>query len=139
MSTEADRMHERLHRAAADVGRTVVYQGEVLRHGVYTRVVHWTVAIFVIAFTLQMVNWLRPMRWKESDRRWLKRIKAYTTNEEKLEAEDVGQFNGGQKIWFWAIDISGVVFLITGLLMWWPEIFGRVLMWISYFFHDVAA
>jgi len=23
--------------------------------------------------------------------------------------------------------------------MWWPEVFGRVLMWIAYFFHDVAA
>src|SRR5438270_2170140 len=118
MSTEAEDINERMHRAAADAGRTVVYAGEVLRHGVYTRAVHWAVAIFFIlallsgfaiftpwlyswvapifgsgprtrvlhpwfglgfaaAFVLQMVNWLRPMRWKESDRRWLKRIKAY--------------------------------------------------------------
>ena len=180
MSTEAEHINKRLHQAAADVGRTVVYEGEVLRHSVYTRVVHWAVAIFfilallsgfaiftpwlyswvapifgsgprtrllhpwfglgfVIVFLLQMVNWLRPMTWDESDHRWLKRMKAYTTNKEKLEAEDVGQFNAGQKIWFWAIVISAIVFLITGFMMWWPEVFGRVLMWISYFFHDIAA
>ncbi|HZS03965.1 MAG TPA: formate dehydrogenase subunit gamma [Blastocatellia bacterium] len=180
MSTEAERLNERMRGAAARRGRTVVYEGEVLRHGVYARAVHWAVAIFFIlsllsgfaiftpwlyawvapvfgsgartrllhpwfgvffcaAFLLMMLNWLRPMNWEAGDRRWLRRLGAYATNEEKLEPEDVGMFNGGQKLWFWAIVCSAIVFLITGFLMWWPEIFGRVLMWISYFFHDVAA
>jgi formate dehydrogenase subunit gamma len=180
MATEARRINESLHRAADERGRTVVYEGEVLRHSVYTRAVHWAVALFfvlallsgfaiftpwlyswlaplfgsgprtrllhpwfgllfVIAFVFQMVNWLRPMRWGESDRRWLHRLREYATNEEKLEPEDVGKFNGGQKLWFWAIVFSALVFLITGVFIWWPEIFGRVPMWLSYFFHDVAA
>src|SRR5437868_6687601 len=29
-------------------GRTVVHRGEVLRHSLYTRVVHWLVALFFI-------------------------------------------------------------------------------------------
>jgi formate dehydrogenase subunit gamma len=180
MSTEAKRVNERMRRAVDDGGRTAVSEGELLRHGIYTRVVHWAVAIFftlsllsgfalftpwlyawvapifgsgsrtrllhpwfglgfAAAFFLQMINWLQPMNWEESDRRWLERLKAYATNEEKLEAEDVGKFNAGQKIWFWAIVVSAIIFLITGLIMWWPEVFGRVLMWISYFLHDVAA
>jgi formate dehydrogenase subunit gamma len=180
MATEAERSYKRSWRTANERGRTVVYEGELLRHSVYTRLVHWAVAIFfvlsllsgfaiftpsfyswlapifgggphtrllhpwfglffVIAFALQMVNWLRPMRWTGSDRRWLRRIKAYATNREKLESEDVGMFNGGQKLWFWTITVAAAVFLITGVIMWWPEVFGRVLMWISYFLHDVAA
>jgi len=180
MATEAERINRRLQRAVDDRGRTVVYEGEVLRHSVYARAVHWAVAIFfvlsllsgfaiftpwlyswlapvfgsgartrllhpwfgllfVIAFVFQMVNWLRPMKWGESDRRWLRRVKAYATNEEKLEPEDVGEFNAGQKLWFWAIVVAAAVFLVTGVLMWWPEYFGRTAMWISYFFHDVAA
>src|SRR5262245_55470007 len=180
MSIEAERINERSHRAEDDHGRTVSHKGEILRHSIYTRFAHWTVAIFfvltllsgfaiftpwlyswlapifgsgartrllhpwfgllfVIAFAFQMVNWLRPMRWGESDRRWLRRVKAYATNEEKIESEDVGEFNGGQKLWFWAIVVAAAIFLITGVLMWWPEYFGRTLMWISYFFHDVAA
>ncbi|HWQ35511.1 MAG TPA: formate dehydrogenase subunit gamma [Blastocatellia bacterium] len=180
MSAEVERLNERMHRATSRMGRTVVHAGELLRHSVYTRVVHWAVAIFFIlallsgfaiftpwlyawlaplfgsgprtrllhpwfglifcaAFLLMLFNWLQPMNWNESDRRWLRRMREYATNEEKMEPEDVGKFNAGQKLWFRAIVVAAIVFLITGFIMWWPEIFGRVLMWISYFLHDVAA
>jgi len=180
MSTEAERLNEQTRGATGRGGRTKVYQGEVLRHGVYTRAVHWAVAVFFIlsmltgfaifspwlyawiapvfgggaitrllhpwfglafcaAFLLQMINWLRPMRWNRSDGRWLRRIRKYATNEESLEAEDVGKFNAGQKLWFWTIVVSAAVFLLTGFALWLPEIFGRELMWIAYFLHDVAA
>lgn len=183
MPNEVVRLNEQPRSAARGSGRTVVYEGELLRHGVYTRVVHWAVALFFIlslltgfaifspwlyawiapifgggaltrllhpwfglafcaAFLLQMIDWLRPinwMSWGASDRRWLRRIRQYATNEEKLASEDVCKFNAGQKLWFWAIVFSSVIFLLTGVIMWWPEIFGRTLMWIAYFFHDVAA
>jgi len=180
MATEAGRINDNLQRAVNEHGRTVVYAGEVLRHSLYTRVVHWAVALFFIlsllsgfaiftpwlyvwlaplfgggprarllhpwfgllfsvAFGLQMVNWLRAMRWGTSDRRWLRRLHAYVTNEEKLEAEDVGKFNGGQKLWFWGLVFSTLVFLISGVLLWWPEVFGRVPAWIAYLLHGVAA
>jgi formate dehydrogenase subunit gamma len=180
MPTEAERVNEQVSGAVNRSGRTVVYEGELLRHNAYTRIVHWAAAIFFIlslltgfaifspwlyawiapvfgggavtrllhpwfalafcaAFVLQAINWLRPMRWGISDRRWLRRIRKYATNGEQLESEDVGEFNAGQKLWFWAIVLSSIIFLITGFMMWWPEIFGRMLMWIAYFFHDVAA
>jgi formate dehydrogenase subunit gamma len=108
--------------------------------GASTRLLHpWFGLAFVAAFILQMVNWLRPMSWGEKDTRWLRRLREYASNREKLEPEDVGKFNAGQKLWFWAIVISSFVFLITGLMIWLPEIFGRVLMWIAYFFHDLAS
>ena len=61
------------------------------------------------------------------------------TNAETLEPEYVGFFNAGQKLYFWAIVVSAVVFLISGLPMWFPETFGRVAVAISYVLHDVAA
>ena len=61
------------------------------------------------------------------------------TNEEKLEPEDVGFFNGGQKMYFWAIVVSALVFLVSGLPMWFPQAFGRVAVAIGYVLHDVAA
>ena len=54
----------------------------------------------------------------------MKRIRQYVTNENRVEAEDVGFFNGGQKLYFWAIVVSGVLFLITGLLMWFDDVVG---------------
>src|SRR6187431_928520 len=130
--------------------RTVVKEGELLRHPVHTRVLHWGVAIFfipallsgfaiyspwayraitplfgggamtrllhpwfslgfVLFFALQSLNWLRLMTWTENDRRWLRRIRVYVTNAADHEPEYVDFFNGGQKLYFWAIVGSAVL------------------------------
>jgi formate dehydrogenase subunit gamma len=180
VSTSVERFDERARREVDRVGRTVVHRGELLRHPVYTRVLHWLVAIsfvlsllsgfaiyspalfklltplfgggpmtrllhpwFGVAFDLfflfQFLNWLTPMLWTEADTRWLKRIKRYMSNEDTVEPADVGFFNGGQKLYFWTIALSGVLFLITGLLMWFDHIVPRWLVAVSYVVHDLAA
>ena len=48
-------------------------------------------------------------------------------------------FNGGQKLYFWAIVVSAVVFLVTGIPMWFPDGFGRIAVAVSYVLHDIAA
>ena len=57
----------------------------------------------------------------------------------ELEPEDVGFFNAGQKLYFWAIVGSAIVFLISGIPMWFPEVFGRHAVMVGYVLHDVAA
>ncbi len=179
MATSAKDFGERPNRID-QMGRTVVHEGELLRHTVYTRFLHWMVGIFfflallsgfgiylpwifrwftpllgggpttrmlhpwfglgfVIFFGLQVLNWRGLMRWTDSDTRWMRNIKSYMTNAEPVEPPDVGFFNAGQKLQFWEIVIGCVVLLITGLLMWLPEIFGRVGVVIAYVFHDVFA
>ena len=180
MSTSVDRFDERARREAERVGSTVVHRGELLRHPVYTRVLHWLVAIsfilallsgfaiyspwlfrfltpifgggpmtrllhpwfslfFVIFFAFQFLNWLTPMSWTGGDTRWLKRIRQYATNKDKVESADVGFFNAGQKLYFWAIVISAVLFLITGVLMWFDDAVPRWIVAGSYVVHDLAA
>jgi len=108
--------------------------------GAMTRFLHpWFGLGFVIAFAFEFFNWRAPMTWKASDSRWMRRMKEYALNTEKLESPDVGFFNAGQKMYFWVIFWSAVVFLITGIVMWFPEVFGRVLVAISYVLHDIAA
>ena len=180
MSSSVERFDERARREASRYGRTVVHRGELLRHPVYTRVLHWSVAIFFVLsllsgfalyspwlfrwlaplfgggpmarflhpwfglafelfFLFQFLNWFAPMAWTKADGRWMRRIKEYTTNKEKVEAEDVGFFNGGQKLYFWAIVISAVLFLVTGLLLWFDDAVPRWLVALSYVVHDIAA
>ena len=180
MSSSVDRFDERARREAGRVGTTRIHRGELLRHPVYTRVLHWLVAILVCAlfvvrfrylfavavsiltpifgggpmtrllhpwfglffdifFFFQFLNWLTPMLWTKTDTRWLKRIKQYTTNEDKLELEEVGFFNGGQKLYFWTIVLSGILFLVTGLLMWFGDVVPRWLVAVSYVIHDLSA
>src|SRR5271157_4066885 len=179
MATTANRFEHRTN-AIDRLGRTVVYEGDLLRHPVYTRFLHWMVGIFfflallsgfgiylpwifrfftplfgggamtrslhpwfglgfVIFFGLQALNWLQVMRWTPSDTRWMKRIKSYVRNEEAMEPADVGFFNAGQKMQFWEIVGGCIAYAITGVIMWFPEIFGRVAVAISYVIHDISA
>jgi formate dehydrogenase subunit gamma len=180
MSSSAERFDREARRNLGRQGRTVVHRGELLRHPVYTRILHWTVAIsfvlallsgfaiyspwlyrwltplfgggpmtrflhpwfgllFNIAFFFQFLNWFAPMQWRAADSRWMRRLKAYASNREKLEPEETGFFNGGQKLYFWAIAASAVLFLITGLLLWFDHVVPRWLVAVSYVIHDIAA
>jgi formate dehydrogenase subunit gamma len=180
VSASVDRFDERARREADRFGETIVHRGELLRHPVYTRVLHWAVAIFFILslisgfaiyspwlfgwlaplfgggprtrllhpwfgllfdlfFFFQFLNWFVPMKWTSADRRWLKRIRQYTTHTNRIEPEDVGFFNGGQKIYFWLIALSAALFFITGLLMWLDHLVARWIVAVSYVVHDLAA
>lgn len=164
----------------ARIGTTRIHRGELLRHPVYTRFLHWSVAIFFVLslltgfaiyspwlfywitplfgggprtrllhpwfgllfevfFLFQFINWVTPMLWTRADSRWLRKIRAYATNKEKLESADVGFFNAGQKIYFWTIAVSGVLFLITGVPLWFDDVVARWLVAVSYVVHDLAA
>jgi formate dehydrogenase subunit gamma len=172
MTTTVERFDEKARREFGGLGRTTIREGELLRHPVYTRFLHWTVAIFfflallsglaiyspwlfhwlaplfgggpmtrllhpwfgvgfAIAYFFQVLNWLRPMRWTSADSRWMRRLKLYVKGEDRVEPDYVGFFNGGQKLQFWEIIIGGLVLLITGLFMWFPEFFGRILVAIT--------
>jgi cytochrome b subunit of formate dehydrogenase len=41
-------------------------------------------------------------------------------------------------LWFWAIALSGLVFLVTGIIMWFPQSFGRIAVAVGYVPHDLA-
>lgn len=180
MSGAVERVDAAARRGVGAYGRTVVRENELLRHPVYTRVLHWGVAIFfilallsgfaiyspwlyraltplfgggpmtrllhpwfslgfVVFFALQFLNWLAPMAWTAADRQWMRNIRTYVTNAEPVEPEYVDFFNGGQKLYFWAIVASAVVFLISGFPLWFPQSFGRVVVAIAYVLHDIAS
>lgn len=180
MNSAVERFDEGARRRAGAIGRTVVREGELLRHPVYTRLVHWSVAIFfvlallsgfaiytpwlffwltpifgggpmtrllhmwfglgfVLFFAFQFLNWLAPMTWRAHDRDWLRNVRAYVNNERALEPEYVAFFNAGQKLYFWAIAASALLFLVSGIPMWFPQTFGRLTTAISYVVHDIAA
>jgi len=116
-------------------GLTPIFGG-----GPTTRLLHpWFSLGFVVCFAFQTLNWLQPMSWTGDDRRWLRRVRDYVANTEKREPEYVDFFNAGQKIYFWAIVGSAVVFLISGIPMWFPKTFGRPTVYVGYVLHDVAA
>jgi len=108
--------------------------------GPMTRFLHpWFGVFFDFFFLFQFLNWLTPMLWSSADTRWFRRLRQYTKNEVKVEPDDVGFFNGGQKLYFWTIVASGLLFLVTGLLMWIDHVVPRWLVAVSYVVHDLTA
>ena len=159
---------------------TVVHEGELLRHPLHVRLVHWSVALFfvlslasgfaiyspwtfkflaplfgggpmtrflhpwfaicfVVAFAFELAQWAAPMAWTKGDSDWMEHFKDYVSNKNPVERESVGFFNAGQKLFFWSILGSVVIFVITGFIMWLPETFGFFLAPISAVLHDIAA
>lgn len=180
MSSSVERFDEKARQTLSRHGQTVVHRGELLRHPVYTRVLHWCVAlsfilsllsgfalyspwlfhwltplfgggpmtrflhpwfglIFDIAFFFQFLNWFRPMQWTAADNSWMRRLRDYVSNKKKIEPRDVGFFNAGQKLYFWIIAVSAVLFLVTGMLLWFDHVIPRWLVAVSYVLHDIAA
>jgi formate dehydrogenase subunit gamma len=180
MTAPARSLDEKARSGFANLGKTRIHRGELLRHPVYTRFLHWSVAIFFILsllsgfavyspwlfyfltplfgggpttralhpwfgvlfevfFLFQFINWFVPMAWTRADSRFVRNLKEYATNESEIEPEDTGFFNGGQKIYFWSIAISGVLFLITGFLLWFDHLVLAWLVAVSYVLHDLAA
>ncbi len=181
MGTAVERFDDKARRAFDSFGHTDVYQGELLRHPVYTRFLHWMVALFfflalfsgfgiylpwlfrwftpifgggplaramhpwfglgfVSFFGLQMLNWLQPMKWTNADTAWMRRLRSVVSGADKLEPEDTGFFNGGQKVQFWEIAAGCIVYLITGIVLWaGARTFGRIPVAISYVLHDISA
>ena len=105
-----------------------------------TRFLHpWFALAFTVAFVFQFLNWLRPMRWTSDDSRWIRRVKEYALNRDKVEPEYTGFFNAGEKLYFWTIVVSVILFLITGILMWFDHIVPGWIVAVSYVVHDIAA
>lgn len=100
------------------------------------RVIHpWAGVAFFVASIIQFFEWLSDMRVEPWERDWFgSRALRYM----RYQADDprTGKYNGGQKLYFWAVSLGAVGLLLSGLLMWFPRSFPRVVMELAYILHD---
>lgn len=103
----------------------------------------WMGLVFFVVQMWMHSIWHGAMKVTEQDRQWSKTVKAYVTNHDE-EVAPAGHFNHGQKQFYWAMYYSTLVLIITGVLMWFPELvsaraWGHSLMPLIIFLHCVAA
>ena len=102
------------------------------------RVIHpWAGIAFFVASVFLFFQWLADMHLEPDERDWLgPRLFQYM----RYETDDsrVGKYNGGQKLYFWAVGLGAVGLLLSGLMMWFPRSFPRILMELAYVIHDVT-
>lgn len=104
----------------------------------WARILHpWIGVVYVIAIAAMCFAWARDMALDRDDRKWLGTIPAYARHETE-KVPDAGKYNAGQKLYFWISLILGVVFLVTGIPMWFPGSFGATLLTVMRLLHFLA-
>ena len=114
----------------------------------WTRVIHRiTAAVFVIAPIIYLaMDWNRAWRgikqaftWGSEDLGWLKAAPGYYFTGDEKGMPPQGSMNTGQKMWWFIVIVFGVLFVITGLIMWFFKTTAPValLQWMV-FLHDIA-
>ncbi|NOZ06314.1 MAG: hypothetical protein GXP41_08200 [Chloroflexi bacterium] len=118
------------------------------RAGEASRVLHRISAVvFMIAPLIYLVGnpsaFFSSLRdafsWSADDRAWLSKAVAYYTNGEVSDMPPQGKYNGGQKLNAVVQIVAFVLFVVTGLIMWFGK--GSVspgLFAFSVILHDLA-
>lgn len=89
--------------------------------GAVARVLHpWVGLAFTVGLVCMVVLWIGDMALDRQDLQWLKAIRHYIADE-RSKVPPAGKYNGGQKLFFWVQGALGIVFLLTGLLLWFPD------------------
>jgi len=114
----------------------------VLGGGQISRVLHpWAGLIFFGSVLYMYSMWAKQMRFEPVDKQWWASLRYYITNQDD-KMPPAGRYNAGQKMLFWSFFWAGLVLLLTGLVLWFPERLPWSMRWLRYisvFLHPVAA
>ena len=65
--------------------------------------------------------WRQKARWTPTDSHFVRHLGDYAARPDQAPPPETGFFNGGQKLYFWAVVVSGVILVGTGLVWWWRK------------------
>ncbi|MCW5693291.1 MAG: formate dehydrogenase subunit gamma [Pseudolabrys sp.] len=86
--------------------------------GQWTRTIHpWIGVVLFVSFFGLFVRFWRANLWKAEDGTWMARLRdVIGGHEERLP--EVGKYNAGQKVVFWAMSILIIVLIVSGFAIW---------------------
>ncbi len=86
-----------------------------------SRMLHpWIGLIFFAGIMQMFALWASQMGFTAVDRAWLGSMSHYIRNQDE-DMPPAGRYNAGQKLLFWGFIIFGVLLLLSGLVLWFPE------------------
>jgi formate dehydrogenase subunit gamma len=114
------------------------FLGEMLKGSTLTKSIHHIFAIPFIIF-LPFLIWMfwKPCKWEKGDFTWITKAGGYLGNLFK-GAPEAGEFNAGQKLFYYNTIVSGILFAISGVIMWQASRLPPELVRWMYIVHDLA-
>lgn len=102
------------------------------------RVLHpWAGLAFFLASAVMFFHWLSDMRLEPDEKGWLG-AKLFQYMRYEADDSEVGKYNGGQKVLFWAVSLGALGLLLSGLIVWFPLAFPAILRQLAYVIHDIT-
>lgn len=101
----------------------------------------WIGLIFVLATLLMYGMWGRQMHQAPSDKEFWRALRHYVRNQDEL-VPSADRFNAGQKLLFWGFFWCGIVLLLSGLVLWFPQLVPwnlRYLRYLAAILHPICA
>jgi formate dehydrogenase subunit gamma len=87
-------------------------------NGQWTRTIHpWIGVVLFFSFLGLFVRFFRANLWRLQDNTWLARIRDVVVGHEERLPE-VGKYNAGQKVVFWAMSLLIIALIASGLVIW---------------------
>lgn len=103
------------------------------------RLIHPYVSVlFVIASVFQFVHWLPDMHFEQDQKGWFGPKLLRYFNWEQEPATEGGKYNGGQKVFFYMVNLAALGLLLSGIVMWFPLYFPPLLREVCYLIHDIT-
>jgi formate dehydrogenase subunit gamma len=81
----------------------------------------WLGTLFAVVMFWMLRVWLADMRITAADRKWSDAMPHYIRNEDEA-LPPIDRFNIGQKYFFWAMLWATIVLLVSGAVLWVPEL-----------------
>lgn len=81
----------------------------------------WAGIGLTLATLLIFVAWRKAARWSAADSNFVRHLGQHGLHPGQPQPEDTGFFNGGQKLYFWGVVVTGVIFFGTGLVWWYRK------------------
>ena len=104
----------------------------VLGGGQLSRILHpWMGLIFAVAVIYMYVLWANQMRMTETDKAWWRSLGYYVRNQDD-KLPPAGRYNAGQKLLFWGFFVCGLLLLLSGVVLWFPEMIPWSLRYLRY-------
>lgn len=98
----------------------------------------WAGLLFSIALGVMFRRWSAQMQLDGDDEVWLAKSHLYAQNIES-DIPESGRFNAGQKMLFWMQSASAFFLLLSGMVIWFPEVSPRGLRLMAVLLHPLCA
>lgn len=111
----------------------------VLGGGAAARALHpWIGLVFALGVMVMGLLWIRQMVLTEGDRAWLRAIRDYVARNTE-GVPPAGKYNAGQKLYYWLQMGLGLLFVVSGLPLWLPDLVSAPVFNASRLVHFASA